>query len=147
MIYLLTAIGLTPGSSSTVHIYTQTVHRRTQSTQTILRTTQLTNWKDCGACLVFARRYVGRDSSVSTVNRYELDGPEIDSRWRQDFPHSSRPAVEPRQPPIQWVTGLSRGAKRPGRDVDHPPLSCAEVVKRVELYMYYPSGPPWSLLG
>jgi hypothetical protein len=25
--YYLTAIGLTPGSSSTVHIYTQTVHR------------------------------------------------------------------------------------------------------------------------
>ena len=30
MIYLLTAIGLTPGGSSTVHIYTQTVHRTTQ---------------------------------------------------------------------------------------------------------------------
>ena len=30
MIYLLTAIGLTPGGSSTVHIYTQTVHRITQ---------------------------------------------------------------------------------------------------------------------
>jgi len=28
-IYLLTAIGLTPGGSSTVHIYTQTVHRTT----------------------------------------------------------------------------------------------------------------------
>jgi len=27
MIYLLTAIGLTPGGSSTVHIYTQTIHR------------------------------------------------------------------------------------------------------------------------
>jgi len=27
--YLLTAIGLTPGGSSTVHIYTQTVHRTT----------------------------------------------------------------------------------------------------------------------
>ena len=26
---LLTAIGLTPGGSSTVHIYTQTVHRTT----------------------------------------------------------------------------------------------------------------------
>jgi hypothetical protein len=37
MIYLLTAIGLTPGGSSTEHIYTQTVYR-TQST----RTTQLT---------------------------------------------------------------------------------------------------------
>jgi hypothetical protein len=29
-IYLLTVIGLTPGGSSTVHIYTQTVHRTTQ---------------------------------------------------------------------------------------------------------------------
>ena len=29
MIYLLTAIGLTPGGSSTVHIYTQTIHRPT----------------------------------------------------------------------------------------------------------------------
>jgi len=33
MIYLLTAIGLTPGGSSTVHIYTQTIHRTTQSTK------------------------------------------------------------------------------------------------------------------
>jgi len=43
LIYLLTAIGLTPGGSSTVHIYTQTIHRTTQSTQTIHRTTQSTN--------------------------------------------------------------------------------------------------------
>jgi len=28
--FLLTAIGLTPGGSSTVHIYTQTIHRTTQ---------------------------------------------------------------------------------------------------------------------
>jgi hypothetical protein len=32
MIYLLTAIGLPPGGSSTVHIHTQTVHRTTQIT-------------------------------------------------------------------------------------------------------------------
>jgi hypothetical protein len=30
MIYLLTSIGLTPGGSSTVHIYTQTIHRTTE---------------------------------------------------------------------------------------------------------------------
>jgi hypothetical protein len=42
MIYMLTAIGLSPGGSSSVHIYTQTVHRTTQLTQTIHRTTQLT---------------------------------------------------------------------------------------------------------
>jgi len=29
-VYLLTAVGLTPGGSSTAHIYTQTVHRTTQ---------------------------------------------------------------------------------------------------------------------
>jgi len=29
-IYLLTAIGLSPGGSSTVHIYTQTINRTTQ---------------------------------------------------------------------------------------------------------------------
>ena len=45
MIYL-TAIGLPPGGSSTVHIYTQTIHRTTQSTQTIPRTTQFTNLKE-----------------------------------------------------------------------------------------------------
>jgi hypothetical protein len=39
MIYLLTAIGLKPGGSSTAHIYTQTTHRITQLTR---RTTQLT---------------------------------------------------------------------------------------------------------
>jgi len=32
MIYLLTAIGLSPGGISTVHIYTQTIHRTTQIT-------------------------------------------------------------------------------------------------------------------
>jgi len=35
MIYLLTAIGLSPGGSSTVHIYTKTVYRTTQNKQYI----------------------------------------------------------------------------------------------------------------
>jgi len=37
LIYLLTAIGLTPGASSTVHIYTQTIHRTTQLTTLVGR--------------------------------------------------------------------------------------------------------------
>ena len=53
-IYFLTAIGLPPGGSSTVHIYTQTIHRTTHSTQTIHRITQLTNWEECEPCPVFA---------------------------------------------------------------------------------------------
>jgi hypothetical protein len=31
VIYLLTAIELPPGGSSTVHVYTQTIHRTTQN--------------------------------------------------------------------------------------------------------------------
>ena len=37
MIYLLTAVGLSPGGSSTVHIYTQRIHRTTQNKQYIER--------------------------------------------------------------------------------------------------------------
>ena len=37
LIHLLTAIGLTPGGSSTVHIYTQTIHRTTQITTLVGR--------------------------------------------------------------------------------------------------------------
>jgi uncharacterized integral membrane protein len=37
MIYLLTAIGLTPGGSSTVHIYTETIHRTTKLTTVVGR--------------------------------------------------------------------------------------------------------------
>ena len=37
LIYLLTEIGLTPGGSSTVHIYTKTIHRTTQLTTLVGR--------------------------------------------------------------------------------------------------------------
>ena len=45
IICLLTANGLTPGGSSTVHIYTQTIHITTQIT---------TNWEECEPCPIFA---------------------------------------------------------------------------------------------
>jgi len=34
MIYLLIAIGFSPGGSSTVHIYTQTIHRTIKTNNT-----------------------------------------------------------------------------------------------------------------
>jgi hypothetical protein len=52
---------------------------------------------------------MGRNSSVSKVTRYGLDGPGFESRWGRDFPHPSRKTLEPTQPPIHWVLGLSRG--------------------------------------
>ena len=52
---------------------------------------------------------VGRDSSVGIASRYGLDSPGIESTWGRDFPHPSRLALGPNQPPIQWVSDLSRG--------------------------------------
>jgi hypothetical protein len=54
----------------------------------------------------------------------------------------SRTALEPTQPPIQWVWGvLSLGIKRPGREADHLPLSSVEV-KNVWGYTSAPNTPP-----
>jgi hypothetical protein len=52
---------------------------------------------------------VGRDSSVGIATDYRLDGLGIKSRWRRDFPRLSRWALGSTQPPVQWVSGLSRG--------------------------------------
>ena len=71
----------------------------------------------------------------------------VHTRWGWDFPHPSRQALGPTQPPIQWIPVLSRGVKRPGRGVDHAPPSSAEVKEIVELYLCSSSGPSWPVLG
>jgi hypothetical protein len=51
--------------------------------------------------------------------------------------------------PTSYTMGIGSlpGVKRPERGVDHSPISSAEVKERVELYIYFPSGPTWPVLG
>ena len=50
--------------------------------------------------------------------------------------------------PVSYTvgTGSVPEVKRSGRD-DHPSPSSAEVEGRVGLYLYFPSGPSWPVLG
>ena len=94
--------------------------------------------------------FTDRDSLVGIATRYGLDGPGIESRWGLDFPHPSRLALGPTQPPVQWVPGLSRGGgvvKRPGVNADDPPPCKCRGHERVGLYLYSHSGPSWPVIG
>jgi hypothetical protein len=80
-------------------------------------------------------RSKGRLSSVVIATGYGMNGPGIESRWRRDFPHPARPALEPTQTPTQWVPGVFPGVKRLGRGFDYLGPSKAEVKEIVELYI------------
>jgi len=81
-----------------------------------------------------------RDSPVGITTRYGLEVPGIESRWRQDFPHPSRPNLLYNGYRV-FPGGTSAGAWRwPSTS------SSSEVEERVELYHCSPSGPSWPIL-
>jgi hypothetical protein len=79
----------------------------------------------------YRSREVGCNSSVSTVTRNVLGGPGIECRLGRDFP-----ALGPTHPPVIGYVISFPEVKRPGRGVEHPPLSSSKVQKRIDLYRY-----------
>ena len=57
---------------------------------------------------------MGSNSSVGTATRSGLYGPEIESGGERHFPHPSRQALGPTQPPVQWILRLFPGGKAAG---------------------------------
>jgi hypothetical protein len=83
--------------------------------------------------------YRSRDSVVGIATGYGLDNRGVGVRVRIFlFSTSSRSALEPTQPPIQWVTGaLSPWIKREGREADNSSPVSTEV-KKMWIYTYTP---------
>jgi len=52
---------------------------------------------------------MGLDNEVDIGRRYRLGSPGIDSRWRKDFSHPSRPTQGPTQPTTPWIRVYSWG--------------------------------------
>ena len=90
---------------------------------------------------------VGRDSSVSIVTMgWMVQGSNPSGGGvRISAPVQTGPGAYPASCTVG--TGSFPGVKQPGRGVDHPPPSSAEVRERVQLHICSPSGPSWPVLG
>ena len=89
----------------------------------------------------------GRDSSVRIATRYGLDGPGIETRCGRFF------SIPVQTGPVAHSASYKMGSRffprvtLPGLGVDHPPTSSVEFEDRVNLYLYPPFGPSWTVIG
>jgi len=90
---------------------------------------------------------VGRDNSVGIATELRAGRSEHRIPLGRDFPHPSRSALGAHPASYTMDAGSFSGVKRPGRGVDHPPPSSADVKERVELYLYSNSGLSWPVIG
>jgi len=79
------------------------------------------------------------DSVVHIATHDELDGPGLESRLGRNFlsTRQARPWGPPSLSYNKYRLSFT-AEKRPGRGVDYPPSSSAEVTGRSDLYLHSP---------
>jgi len=100
---LLTAVGLSPGGSSTAHIYTKTIHRTTQIT---------TNLEECGPCPVFASFTLTFDLQLRKKHGKNLSqGKKKLSQGKKKLSQGKKKLSQRKKNPSQGKKYLSQGRK------------------------------------
>jgi len=94
--------------------------------------------------IYLCRIYYGPGSGIGIATGYGLDSPGIEFRWRRNFPHLSRPALGPTQPPVQRVPVSLPGVKS-GRVVTLNPHSLLVPWSRKSRAISLPSYGPYGL--
>jgi hypothetical protein len=107
---------------------------------TAMKHSNLTTFWMCWVQL--RHNYVGRNSLLGIATRYGPGVLGIGFRCGRDFPHLCGPAVKPTQPPCT----IGTGGKGTGAWRWQPTPPSVEVKERVELHLYSPSVPSWSVL-
>jgi hypothetical protein len=97
-------------------------------------------------CVLYSKDKRQKPGQSGHWNKYIQRQRTKKSRWGRDFPHPFRPALGSTEPPIKWVPALIRGGKAVGARRSPPTSISTEVKERVELYLYFPSGPSWLVL-
>jgi hypothetical protein len=96
---------------------------------------------------VYCIHKVDQDSVDDIGTRYGLYGRGIESQWRRDFQHPTRPAQGPSSLLCNAYRVFPQSKMARAFHVDCQPLCNFEVKERVKLYLYSQYGPSWHVLG
>ena len=91
---------------------------------------------------------MGLDSVVSWYSnslQAGRSGDQIPVGARYPAPIQTGPGAHPAS--YTKGTGSFPAVKQLGRGIEHPPTSSTDVKESVEIYLYFPSGPLWPVLG
>jgi len=86
------------------------------------------------------------NSSFDIATCYGLDSTGIKSWWGRDFPHPSKPSLEPNRPLLRRVMFSFSGGQSSRSLALTTHLQLGQVKERVQLYVYCPSGLSWPVI-